>query len=61
MIFSERTKQNRVAVDKESMTGVEFCNEIITTLCNTRISTEDAVAFTAVLRELKIPSNSLSR
>lgn len=61
MLFSELAKQNRVSVDKESMTGVEFCEEIITTLCNTRIATEDAVAFTGVLRELKIPVNSMTR
>lgn len=61
MIFSELSKQNRVAVDKESMTGVEFCSEIITTLCNTTIATEDAVAFTAILRELKMPTNSITR
>lgn len=61
MIFSELAKQNRVIVDKESMTGLEYCNEIITTLCNTKVSSEDAVAFTAVLRELKIPANITSR
>lgn len=61
MLFSELSKQNRVSVDKESMTGVEFCEEIVTTLCNTKVATEDAVAFTGILRELKIPSNSMSR
>lgn len=55
MLFSELAKQNRVAVDTESMTGAEYCGEIISSLCDTEIAIEDAVAFTAVLRELRIP------
>lgn len=61
MLFSELGKQSRVTIDGETMSGPEYCNEIITSLCNTAVSTEDAVAFAAVLRELKISSNSTSR
>ena len=61
MLFSELSKQSRVTIDGETMSGPEYCNEIISVLCNSTVETEDAVAFAAVLRELKIPSNSISR
>lgn len=55
MIFSELGKQNRVPRDSDSMTGAEYCGGVISSLCDTEIAVEDAVAFTAVLRELRIP------
>ncbi|KAK4022819.1 hypothetical protein OUZ56_008265 [Daphnia magna] len=55
MIFSELGKQNRVTLDSDSMTGAEYCGGVISSLCDTEIAVEDAVAFTAVLRELRIP------
>lgn len=61
MLFSELSKQNRVTVDGESMTGQEYSTEVLNSLCNTVIETEDAVAFAAVLRELKIPSATANR
>ncbi|KAI9555688.1 hypothetical protein GHT06_018203 [Daphnia sinensis] len=56
MIFSELEKQNRVTLDSDSVTGAEYCDGVISSLCNTEIAVDDAVAFTAVLRELKIPA-----
>ena len=61
MVFCELGKQIRVVVDTEYMSGLEYCTELITALCNTNVSTEDAVAFTAVLRELKIPPTMLTK
>lgn len=61
MIFCELGKQSRVVVDTEYMTGMEYCNELIVALCNTNVASEDAVAFTAVLRELKIPATTLTK
>lgn len=43
------------------MTGQEYCTEVMNSLCNTVIETEDAVAFTAVLRELKMPPTTANR
>ncbi len=61
MVFSELGKQSRVTIDGETMPGPEYCSEIINSLCNTNVATEDAVAFTAMLRELKMPTNSINR
>ena len=61
MLFSELSKQARVTIDGESMTVTEYTDEIINSLCNTTVASEDAVAFAAMLRDLKIPSNSISR
>ena len=54
MLFSELGKQNRILIDGQTMPGPEYCNEIIHSLCNTTVSKEDAVAFAALLRDLKI-------
>ena len=43
------------------MTGVQYCDEIIGSLCHTMVSAQDAVAFASVLRELKIPSSFIGR
>lgn len=61
MLFSELSKQNRVSVEADILTGEEYCSEIISSLCETDIAIDDAVAFTAVLRELKIPSSTVSK
>ncbi len=61
MIFSELAKQNRVNVEEDTLTGEEYCGEIINSLCETEIATDDAVAFTAVLRELKIPPSTVNK
>jgi len=54
MLFSELGKQNRILIDGQTMPGPEYCNEIIHSLCNTTVSKDDAVAFAALLRDLKI-------
>ena len=61
MIFSELAKQNRITAETDMLTGEEYCSEIINSLCEIDIATDDAVAFTAVLRELKIPSSTVSK
>ena len=61
MLYSELSKQGRVTIDGDAMTGVQYCDEIIGSLCNTVVSSEDAVAFASVLRELKVPSNFVGR
>jgi hypothetical protein len=58
MLFSELVKQNRILIEGQTMTGPDYCNEIVHSLCNTTVSKEDAVAFAALLRDLKI-TNSL--
>jgi hypothetical protein len=61
MIFSELAKQNRVNVEGNTLTGEEYCSEIINSLCEIEIATDDAVAFTAVLRELEIPPSTVNK
>lgn len=61
MLYSELSKQGRLTVDGESITGVQYCDEIICSLCNTVVSSEDAVAFASILRELKVPPNFVGR
>lgn len=61
MLFSELAKQNRVTIDGQTMSGHEYCDEIINALCNTNVASEDSVAFAAMLRELKMPAHSLNR
>ena len=43
------------------MTGIQYGDEIISSLCNTVVASEDAVAFAGVLRELKTPASFVSR
>ncbi|XP_059352281.1 Fanconi anemia group I protein-like isoform X2 [Daphnia carinata] len=56
MIFSELAKQSRVTLDSNTVTGAEYCDGVISSLCDIEIAVDDAVAFTAVLRELRIPA-----
>ena len=60
VLFSELAKQSRVLVDGATMPGPDYCAEIINALCNSTVNKEDAVAFAALLRELKMPNSASS-
>lgn len=61
LLMSELSKQSRVTVDAETISGLAYCDQIISFLCNIQISAGDAVAFSGILRELELPLTSVNR
>ena len=59
--MSELSQQPHVTVDGQTVRGDEYCDQIITFLCQIKVATEDIVAFTGILRELEMPLTAVNR